>query len=220
MGIRTLDELADRLDEGMAWRRIELQSLKTAISEAEGRSPRSPLTRALARSGVALLYAHWEGYVKDSCVAYVEYIARRRLRCDELNDGLLITVLESLGKRMSSGDEEARVALLEVVRQPGNSRARIPKTSMIDTKSNLRHQVLADILFKIGLPAETFATKGNLIDITLCDSRNSIAHGREYFPAPDDFSQLMDEVIGMMEQIHDLIAAAARLSQYRRGELS
>ena len=91
---------------------------------------------------------------------------------------------------------------------------------MIDTKSNLRHQVLADILLKIGLPAETFATKGNLIDITLCDSRNSIAHGREYFPAPDDFPQLMDEVIGMMEQIHDLIAAAARLSQYRRGELS
>ena len=112
MGIRTLDELADRLDEGMAWRRIELQSLKTAISEAEGRSPRSPLTRALARSGVALLYAHWEGYVKDSCVAYVEYIARRRLRCDELNDGLLITVLESLGKRMSSGDEESAASPL------------------------------------------------------------------------------------------------------------
>lgn len=220
MGIRTLDELADRLDEGMAWRRIELQALKTAIAEAEGRSPRSPLTRALARSGVALLYAHWEGYVKDSCVAYVEYIAKRRLRCDELNDGLLITVFESLGKRLSSGDEEARIALLEAVRQPSKSRARIPKTSMIDTKSNLRHQVLTDILFRVGLPVETFATKGNLIDITLCDSRNSIAHGREYFPVPGDFPQLMDEVIGMMEQIHDLITAAARLSQYRRSALS
>jgi hypothetical protein len=215
MGIRTIDELVDRLDEGMAWRRIEMQALKSAIAEAESRSPHSPLTRALARSGVALLYAHWEGYVKDSCAAYVEYIARRRLRCSELNDGLLITVLESLGKRMTSGDEEARKALLEAVRQPNDSRARIPKTAMVDTKSNLRYQVLADIFLKIGLPIENFATKGNFIDITLCDSRNSIAHGRDYFPVPADFPTLMDEVMGMMEQVHDLITSAARLSLYR-----
>ena len=198
---------------------MELQALKTAISEAERRSPNSPLTRALARSGVALLYAHWEGYVKDSCVAYVDYISKRRLHCGELNDGLLLTVLESLSRRITSGDEKARKALLEAVRQPSNSRASIPKATMIDTKSNLRHQVLTELLFKIGLSSETFATKGNLIDVTLCDSRNSIAHGRDYFPIPGDFPQLMDEVIGMMEQIYDLIASAARLSQYRHSAL-
>lgn len=216
MAIRTIDELADRLDDGMAWRRIELQAIKAAISDAERNSPRSPLARALARSGVALLYAHWEGYVKDACAAYVEFIARRRLRCDELNDGLLATVLESLGKRLTSGDEEAREVLFDAIRRPSDCRARIPKASMVDTKSNLRYQVLTDILFKIGLSFDTFATKGNLIDVALCDSRNSIAHGRDYFPLPNDYSELMDEVIGMMEQIHDLIASAARLAQYRR----
>src|SRR5580704_7767577 len=99
MPVRTIEELADRLDEGMAWRRIELQALKAAVSDAEKQSPGSPLSRALARSGVAMLYAHWEGYVKDSCTAYVEFIAKRRLRCDELSDGLLRSVLESLGRR-------------------------------------------------------------------------------------------------------------------------
>jgi hypothetical protein len=216
MPVRTIDELGDRLDEGIAWRRIELQAFKSAISSAESRSSGSPLSRGLSRGGVALLYAHWEGYVKDSCTAYVDYIALRRLKCSELNDGLLRTVLESLGKRVASGDEDARKALFEAVRRPETSRARIPKSSMIDTKSNLRYQVLADILIAVGLSVEDFVTKDKFIDVTLCDSRNSIAHGRDFFPPPTDFPDLMDEVVGLMENVRDLILAAARLSSYRR----
>jgi MAE_28990/MAE_18760-like HEPN len=216
MPVRTIDELGDRLDEGIAWRKVELQALKSAISEAERRSSGSPLARALARSGVALLYAHWEGYVKDSCTAYVDFLARRRLRCGELNDGLLRTVLEGLAKRMATGDEEAREFLFDAIRRPDLSRARIPKSSMVDTKSNLRYRVLEEILLKIGLSADEFATKDKLIDVTLCDSRNSIAHGRDFFPSPDDFPALMDEVMGMMEQVRELILSAARLTSYRR----
>jgi MAE_28990/MAE_18760-like HEPN len=215
MPIRTANELADRLDESLAWRRIELQALKAAISDAEKQSAGSPLSRALARSGLALLYAHWEGYVKDSCTAYVEFIAKRRLRCDELSDGLLGTVLESLGKRILAGDEDALLTLIYAVRKPSESRPRIPKISMVDTKSNLRFNVLADILVKIGFSAEPFITKDKLIDVSLCDRRNSIAHGREDFPAPGDFTELLTEVMGMMEEIRDIIMSGARLKAYR-----
>lgn len=215
MPIRTADDLADRLDEGLAWRRIELQALKAAISDAEKQSAGSPLSRALARSGLALLYAHWEGYVKESCTAYVEFVAKRRLRCDELSDGLLRTVLESLGKRITTGDEDALLTLLDAVRKPDNARARIPKIAMVDTKSNLRFHVLADILIKIGFSAEPFSTKDKLIDVSLCDRRNSIAHGREDFPVPGDFTELLTEVISMMEQIRDIIMSGARLKAYR-----
>jgi hypothetical protein len=215
MSIRTADELADRLDEGLAWRRIELQALKAAISDAEKQSAGSPLSRALARGGLALLYAHWEGYVKDSCTAYVEFIAKRRLRCDELSDALLRAVLESLGRRISTGDEDALMTLLYAIRKPDNSRARVPKMSMVDTKSNLRFHVLADILIKIGFSAEPFSTKDKLINVSLCDRRNSIAHGREDFPAPGDFTELLTEVMGMMEQIRDMVISGARLKAYR-----
>lgn len=219
MPVRTVDELEDRLDEGMAWRRVELQALKAAISDAEQRSPASPLTRALARSGITMLYAHWEGYVKDSCSAYVEFITVRRLRCDELSDGLLRTVLESLGKKAVAGDEEALQALFDAVRRPTDSRARIPKTSMVDTKSNLRFKVLCDILLQIGFSAETFHTKDKLIDKSLCDRRNSIAHGREDFPAPGDFTDLLTDVLEMMDQVRTLVMAGARLKSYRRTDV-
>jgi hypothetical protein len=218
MPVRTVEELADRLDEGIAWRRIELQALKAAVSDAEKQSPGSPLSRALARSGMAMLYAHWEGYVKDSCTAYVEFIAKRRLRCDELSDGLLRTVLESLSRRTVTGDEEALLTLVDVVRRPSDARARIPKLTMIDTKSNLRFKVLCEILNQIGFSADAFRTKDKLIDVSLCDRRNSIAHGREDYPAPGDFATLLNEIFEMMERVGDMIMAAARMKSYRRSE--
>lgn len=220
MPVRTVDELADRLDEGMAWRRVELQALKAAITDAERQSPNSPLSRALARSGVAMLYAHWEGYVKDACTAYVEFIARRRLRCDELSDGLLRTVLESLGRRAVTGDGEALSALIDAVRRPSDSRARIPKLAMVDTKSNLRFKVLCEILTQIGFSADDFMTKDKLIDVSLCDQRNSIAHGRENFPTPGDFTTLLNEVFEMMECVGDTIMSGARMKSYRRPEVA
>jgi hypothetical protein len=166
-----------------------------------------------------MLYAHWEGYIKDSCNAYVEFVTVRRLRCDELSDGLLRTVLESLGKRVIAGDEEALQALVDAIRRPSESRARISKGTMVDTKSNLRFKVLCDILLHIGFSTEDFLTKDKLIDKSLCDRRNSIAHGREDFPPPGDFTDLLAGVMEMMEQVRDQIMAGARLKSYKRTNL-
>lgn len=216
MAARTIEELEDRLDAALAWRRIELQTLKTQIQVAYKSSTHSPLTRALARSGIALLYAHWEGYVKEACQAYVDYVAKRRLKVGELNDGLLRVVLDQLHKRSTSGDEAARLALMEAVRTPENARARIPRDTIVDTKSNLRSAVLAEILHCIGFESDTFMTKNNLIDKTLCDGRNAIAHGRDYYPNPDEFDSLHDEITTMLESIRDTIMLHARDKKYRR----
>ncbi|MEU0927209.1 MAE_28990/MAE_18760 family HEPN-like nuclease [Streptomyces malaysiensis] len=216
MAVRTIVELEDRLDTALAWRRIELQTLKAQIQAAYKNSAQSPLTRALARSGIALLYAHWEGYVKESCQAYVDYVAKRRLKVGELNDGLLKVVLDQLNRRSVSGDEAAMLALMEAVRAPDSTRARIPRDTIVDTKSNLRSTVLSEILLCVGFDPEIFLTKNNLIDKTLCDGRNAIAHGRDFYPDPDEFESLHDEVMGMLEEIRDTILMHARDKRYRR----
>lgn len=216
MAVRTIEELEDRLDSALSWRRIELQTLKSQIRSSYRNSAHSPLTRALARSGIALLYAHWEGYVKESCQAYVDYIAKRRLKVGELNDGLLKVVLDQLNRRSASGDESAMISLMEAVRAPGNSRARIPRDTIVDTKSNLRSTVLSEILQCIGFDPTTFLTKNNLIDRTLCDGRNAIAHGRDYYPNPDEFDTLHDEVMLMLTQIRSTIMLHAQEQKYRR----
>src|SRR3712207_6478581 len=130
MAVRTVDDVQDALDAALAWRRLEMHALISALTSAERQSPNSPLSRALARSCAALIYAHWEGFIKESCQCYVDYIALRRLKFGELNDGLLRTALLGLAKRLSYGDESGTVALLNAVRRPGDARAQIPKNAM------------------------------------------------------------------------------------------
>jgi hypothetical protein len=213
---KTLTELETFLDDAFSWRRAELAALEAEIARHYKNSPDSPLTRALARSGLALLYAHWEGYIKEACEAYLEYISVRRLRYQELCDELVITALLGLLRRVDAGDEVAYASLLELVRRPNTARARMPRRdSVVSTKSNLRYEVLAGLCVKLGLPESEFVTRKNLINRSLCDARNEIAHGRLYFPDAGGFTNLRDRVLEMLELMHSLLVNHARDARYR-----
>lgn len=216
MAPKTPEDIQDLLDEAFGWRRIELHALGGAIADAEKKSPNAPLTRALARSGVALLYAHWEGFFKEACQGYVDYVAKRRLLYSELNDGFLESAIVALMKRTSSGERAGALALIESIRTPDRARARIPKNSIVDTKSNLRFAVLADVMKGVGFSHEKFSTKDKIIDKTLCDGRNSIAHGRDYFPAAGSFGELLSEVLEMMEDLRSIILTSVKMKHYRK----
>jgi MAE_28990/MAE_18760-like HEPN len=137
----TLAELEAFLDDAFSWRRAELVALQVEIARHHKNSPDSPLARALTRSGVALLYAHWEGYVKEACEAYLGFISVRRLRYQELCDELVITALLGLLRRVDTGDDAAHESLLELVRRPDTARARMPRRdSIVNTQSNLRYE--------------------------------------------------------------------------------
>ncbi|MEV5833913.1 MAE_28990/MAE_18760 family HEPN-like nuclease [Nocardia sp. NPDC052112] len=215
MSVRTVGELQDCVDDALAWRRIELSALKGLIEQHDSRNSISPTARGLRRAGIAMLYAHWEGFAKEALQGYVDFVSRRRLKFAELNDGLLYTALMSMFHRVKSGDAIAAESMIGMVRSAGQQRAQFPKNQLVDTQSNLRSAVLAKILANSGLRSDIFDLKVNLIDRRLCDARNSVAHGRGLFPDVGEFSILHDEVIGMMEILRDLVLASARSESYR-----
>lgn len=215
MTVRTVAELQNSLDDNLSWRRIELAVMATEIERAERTSPGAPLARALARSGIALLYAHWEGYTKDACQHYVDFVTMRKLRYGELSDGFVLTALRELLRRVFNGDPDAEIDLLEAVRRPAMARARIPRKTAVNTKSNLRHEVLIEILSLVGLPSQRVSTKRNLIDRSLCDARNDIAHGRDHYPTVESFTVLRTEVLEMLEWLRDGLLENARTQAYR-----
>lgn len=215
MAVRTIDELQDALDSTLSWRRVELSVLKGLIEQHESKSQSLPAGRSLRRAGIAMLYAHWEGFTKECLQAYVDFLVRRRPKLAELNDGLLQTALLHAFRRADSGDDAARQGLIEAIRKGGDVRSQLPKTHMVNTQSNLRSAVLMGLLEDFGLDAAAFELREQLIDRRLCDIRNSIAHGRDACPAIGEFSDLHAEVIGMMEEIRDLILAAARTGSYK-----
>src|ERR1700693_4373866 len=121
--VRTLDLFADFLDSEFAWRRKELSALWTDIKEAK-----ADVRSTRLRSGVALLYAHWEGFIKQAAEAYLLFIQSRDLRMDELRPCLLAFCLRSKLRELSErNDVDAHIAFLKFMTNNLKYKASIPK---------------------------------------------------------------------------------------------
>lgn len=216
MTIRTLSDLEASLDDGLAWRKIEIAALRSSMRDAARGNPDAPLPRALRRSCVAIGYAHWEGYVKQAFTDYGEYLKRQRLRLGDLNDALLVSCVQLMSRKLI-GNPEAHPDVAASIRNLATARAQLPIAEFSDTKSNLRFRVLSSILNSLGLDKSAFETRRNWIDVILCDQRNDIAHGRVHFPGADDAAEIAAEVITLMENVRDLIMAAARSAAHLSG---
>ena len=216
MASYTDEQFENLVQEDLAWRRIELHSLKTQLEHQAAQNGSSPATRALARSMVTMLYAHWEGFSKCVFDHYANLIVRRRPVAAEMNDALLRAHASHVLKRIESGDPDAITELLGMSRGTDRPRVRLAKATLSDTKSNLRYNVLSSILEGFGMTVSEFETKQKLIDVLLCDRRNAVAHGRDMFPRSQDVISLHDDVIGLMESVQNDVVVQLRRKGYLR----
>ena len=90
MKIRTLNDLQDVIDAEMAWRKRELSAVRSNIVEA-----RSFAKDTAIRAGIALLYAHWEGAIKNIATYYLEYVAMLGLPYGQLKPNFLAITLKN-----------------------------------------------------------------------------------------------------------------------------
>src|SRR5436305_1182739 len=96
MAATTPEEFGDDVDQAFSWRRTEMQSLRGEVEKLDALSEVKPYGRMILRAGVALLYAHWEGFVKQTCQHYLDYVARRKLTYRQLNPPLAATSVRAL----------------------------------------------------------------------------------------------------------------------------
>lgn len=211
----TAEELADDLDGSLAWRRHELHALKSELDGIPAVERESPRARGLRRAALAMLYAHWEGYVKEACQGYLDLVARRRLKYAELNDAFVMLGARRVTTAASNGDPAASSSMIELIRRGPEVRAALPRTGIVNTRSNLRHEVLVEIMTSLGLPHDEFTLRANLIDLSLCDARNDIAHGRSSCPTTEQFVELFHEVLDMMVRVQTIVVNAAASGAYR-----
>lgn len=215
MAASTLEELGDDLDRSLHWRRTELAALKTQIERLRPTEETLPLGRAILRGSVTLMYAHWEGFTKDALQAYVDFVAIRRLGYADLSDAFACLSLEWAAERLTRREDIGRKHLIDLVRTGPSMRARIPRSEVVVTESNLRFAVLERILTRMGLETSAFATRSQWIDRSLCDQRNEVAHGKDNFPRAGDVLSLHSDLIPMLEHVRDLVLDAASQGRYR-----
>ena len=217
--IRTPNDLSDRLSTDLAWRKIELSAIKGLIERREFELQKN---KVLTRSGIAILYAHWEGYIKCAATAYLEFVSmQRNLRYCDLTDNFIAIAMKSrLDEAASTKQATIHNEVIKFLIESMEERIKLPKEGVITTGSNLSSDVLRQILALLGIDYRPYKTKQVLIDEKLLAKRNCIAHGEFLDVDVDSYRELHKEVINMMDLFRDQIENHAVQKLYLRSDIS
>jgi hypothetical protein len=210
--IRSISIFQDELDKGFAWRVKEISGLKMSVESKAMSLARSTLIRA----GVPLLYAHWEGFVKQASQDYLEYVSNQRLKYNELSSCFVVFGAKKyLSHVVESRRTAVNIAAVEFFRSGLEQRADLSLSNAINTKSNLKSEVFLDIAMSLGVPLDSYSTYSKLIDESLLARRNAIAHGEYLDLDADAFRGLADEVIKLLRMYKDDLQNQASLGAFR-----
>lgn len=209
--IRTPLQLQQALDAEMAWRVRELSTFRLASKNAGVERD------TMIRAGIAMIYAHWEGFIKAASEAYLEYVNNQNHLYRDLQTCFVVFGMK--GKLSLLGDgrkAKANIEVLDFVLNELDQPAKMVLSSAIQTGSNLTSTVFHNIATSIGVSTLKYETRFPLIDESLVGRRNSIAHGEYLALDPPAFITLADEVHMMMRWYKTDIENAASLKSYRR----
>jgi hypothetical protein len=212
MKVKTASQLSARLESELVWRKKELITFRFLVDR--GREHQNVVLR---RVGVALLYAHWEGFVKDAGAAYLHFVAQQRMTHREMRGNFLALAIKA---KLHSARESSKVAVFNEVAEyfveKIDEKAKLLWNGVVTTKSNLSAQQLREIVAMLGLDYGPFELKEKTVVERLRDARNRIAHGRYLDVDAAEYDRLHNEVVNLLEVYRTQIDNAAQMGQYRR----
>ncbi|MGM0478496.1 MAG: MAE_28990/MAE_18760 family HEPN-like nuclease [Bacteroidota bacterium] len=210
MKVRTKSELQNKLDQDIQWRKKELIDYMLIVKKNIDSTSLTPLVRG----GIALGYAHWEGFIKKASSIYMNYISIKKIPlCNMRINFIALSYLKKLNK---GNNIDECISIIQDVLNNSDKPCKIYDKEIIDTKSNLRFYVLKDILTSLGFDHSYFASKENFIDKKLVNPRNDIAHGTYIDVNYEDFLTVHHNIIPLMEHYKTLIENSAELKSYKK----
>jgi len=131
----------------MGWRIKEISSLRLS---AKGLSSISQPT--IVRARIALLYAHWEGFIKNASTAYLNFITNQGIKYEDLKSCFVVFGLKGyLNTLAASRKAEANGKAIDFILDQMNKPAKITLASAIDTESNLTSKVFDNIAVSLAI---------------------------------------------------------------------
>ena len=213
MIIRTAEQLSDRLATDLAWRKKELSEMKSLI---EAKNVSDQRHKVLVRSGVCILYSHWEGFVKLAANSYLEYVISKKLTYQELSSNFLaLAMKEKIKEAKETHKPSLYIPVCEFFLSELNQRCILPK-DVISTGSNLNSEIFKEITYILGIDFSISAKESVIIDIKLVKTRNEIAHGEYSVFDRDAYLELHRHIIGMLDIFRNQIENAAIQKKFRR----
>lgn len=213
--IRTLEKLEEILDKDIAWRKKEMLSLKILVERDAVNEP------ILLRAGIALLCAHFEGFVKGASDAYIRYVSAQKIKLQDLKANFLSIKMREEFKSCAKSDKDS--VHKKLILKHNDLLIKKFKVSndekIVSTHSNPSSTELKEILETIGIDSDIFETKAHYIDSSLLSNRHKVVHGENSNIDKDDFLNTFKIIMKLIDEYKGLIAQTAEDKRYlKRGE--
>lgn len=210
--IRTVSQAQVLLDNEFSWRLKEVADIKSAIRTAD-----EVRQKTLMRAGIPLLYAHWEGFVKLASETYLNYVSNQGHKYKDLKPCFIVWGLKGqINELAESNNSQRNRDIVEFMLNEMEDRASIPHKGVIDSASNLSSTVFSNIASSIGISTNPYETKYHFIDESVLRRRNQIAHGEYLDVRPSDYSNISDELIGLLRSFKTDVENALSLDSHKR----
>lgn len=211
MKIKTLEKLQDLLDKDIVWRKKELIDIKLLINSTQNPT--------LCRAGIALLSAHFEGFIKQAANYYVIYIASQNIKLSQLHTNF--AAIHS-GKIFASCATSNKIIVYQkAIDDFLNNYTSLTfkvrydsKNPIIKTEANPSSTVVRNIFDSIGLDFSPYETKSHYIDTDLLTNRHGIVHGENVRIELDDFDNTFKIITEIMRNFSEQVLEAAISKKY------
>ena len=187
-----MQKLESSVERDLLWRKREISHIYLQIQAAEG-----DIQIALLRAALVMLYAHWEGFIKNTTEQYINFINRQGLVCKRIKYNFAILLFKKQLEDIANTNKHAFACNVykKIVEEQNIC---IKMHENIDTKSNLNKNVFEDIFFLINAKVEKYENKFKIID-SLVDDRNHIAHGRQVNIQIEKYKNICDNMLDTMD---------------------
>jgi len=197
--------IIDDISRDLDWREAEIASMRLLLNRKDISSKQ---IEVLLRAAWALLYAHYEGFVKYCLTLFYEEISIRSVKCESLPISTQVFALTKVLKQIRALPPADMIA--EVTNFKSKHLDSLASFPEVDTDSNLWPQTLIALLASADLDSRTVEMNRPKL-ATLVSRRNEIAHGQKNFIA--EYPYYLTYETAVYEVMYDLaLQVEARLA--------
>lgn len=178
------------------WRERELASMRILLS---GNGLTNSQRSALLRASWAMLYAHYEGFIKNTLTIFYDEAAKLVDKCENLPKSTKLFALKNFLKSLRNLSHIDLLSRIENFSQ--DYLGANPQFPDIETASNLWPHILMELLNTADLNTDV-VEKNEAKLRTLVSRRNNIAHGEKEFINELSYYLSFEEVV--IEVLYDI----------------
>lgn len=193
---RTIADISSKLDDEFTWRKRELIFIYQEIQGCKG-----DVQVALIRAAIVLLYAHWEGFVKNAAELFLKYVESRKHKIQQVTFNLAALALrKQLDTITETNKYTLRTAALQEILSQLSANVKLTYNTSVSAKSNLNNEVFTEIAHVIGLNVASYTSVSSDID-GLVNYRNKIAHGEYLWMNVAEYKEYSENILQIMSII-------------------